>query len=40
MDLEYTKERLMTEPDLYKYGIRNLHFNIKIFMRWIFDAFW
>jgi len=40
MDLEYEKVDLMTKPDLYKYGIRNLHFNIKVFIKWIADAFW
>ena len=33
MDFEHTKETLLTRPDLYKYGPRNLHFNIKIFLR-------
>ena len=40
MDLEWSKERLMNDPKLYKYGLRNLHFNIRIFLRWIFYGFW
>ena len=40
IDMEYPKSKLMSEPDQYKYGSRNLHFNNKIFLRWIFDAFW
>ena len=39
MDFEHPKEKLMSEPKLYKYGIRNLHFNFKIFLREIFYAF-
>ena len=27
MDFEHTKETLLSDPRLYKYGIRNLHFN-------------
>ena len=38
-DLEHPKELLLTNPSLYKYGIRNLHFNKKIFLRWLFYAF-
>jgi len=30
----------MNDPKLYKYGLRNLHFNIRIFLRWIFYGFW
>ena len=33
MDFEHSKETLLSKPDLYKYGPRNLHFNIKIFLR-------
>ena len=40
MDTEYPKSKLLSEPEEYKYGIRNLHFNSKIFSRWVFDAFW
>ena len=40
MDFEHPKSVLMSEPDLYKYGIRDLHFNSKIFARWVVDAFW
>ena len=39
MDFEHTKERLLSDPRLYKYGIRNLHFNVRIFFREIFYAF-
>lgn len=38
-DFEHTKEKLNSDPQLYKYGIRNLHFNKKIFLRWIFYGF-
>ena len=40
MDLEHTKEKLMSDPKLYKYGLRNLHFNIRIFLKWILYGFW
>jgi len=40
MDLEWSKERLMSDPKLYKYGLRNLHFNYRIFLKWIFYGFW
>ena len=39
MDYEHPKEKLLTEPKLYKYGIRNLHFNFKIFIREVGYAF-
>ena len=39
MDFEHTREKLLSDPKLYKYGIRNLHFNVKIFAREIFYAF-
>lgn len=39
MDFEHTKDRLLSDPKLYKYGMRNLHFNVKIFAREIFYAF-
>ena len=40
MDFEHTKEKLMSDPKLYKYGLRNLHFNTKIFMKWVVYGFW
>ena len=40
MDFQFTKERLLSDPAQYKYGLRNLHFNSRIFARWLFDAFW
>lgn len=40
MDFEHTKEKLMSDPKLYKYGLRNLHFNIRIFLKWIIYGFW
>jgi len=39
MDFEHPKEKLLSDPRLYKYGIRNLHFNVKIFLREIAYAF-
>lgn len=39
MDFEHTKEKLMSDPKLYKYGLRNLHFNTKIFLKWVLYAF-
>ena len=39
MDFEHPKEKLLNTPSLYKYGIRNLHFNNKIFLREILHAF-
>ena len=33
MDFEYTKDKLLETPALYKYGMRNLLFNYKIFFR-------
>ena len=39
MDFEHPKEKLLSSPQLYKYGIRNLHFNVKIFFREIFYGF-
>ena len=39
MDFEHSKEKLLSDPKLYKYGIRNLHFNGKIFARWISYGF-
>ena len=39
MDFEYSKETLLSTPDLYKYGIRNLLFNYKVFAREIFYGF-
>ena len=40
MDFEHSKETLLNSPHLYKYGMRNLHFNYKIFLRELFYAFW
>jgi len=39
MDFEHPKAKLLSEPALYKYGIRNLLFNYKIFAREIFYGF-
>mgnify|MGYP000998507389 CR=1 FL=1 len=39
MDFEHPKEKLLSEPALYKYGIRNLLFNYKIFAREIVYGF-
>ena len=39
MDFEHPKEKLLNTPALYKYGIRNLHFNAKIFLREILYGF-
>ena len=40
MDFEHSKEKLLSDPSLYKYGMRNLHFNTRIFLRWVFYGFW
>lgn len=39
MDFEHPKEKLMSDPKLYKYGIRELHFNNRIFVKWVMYAF-
>ena len=39
MDHEHPYDVLMSRPDLYKYGIRNLLFNYKIFAREVFYGF-
>ena len=39
MDFEHTKEALLSDPRLYKYGMRNLHFNYFKFIREITYAF-
>ena len=39
MDFEHPKEKLLNEPKLYKYGLRNLLFNYKIFAREIIYGF-
>ena len=39
MDFEHSKEKLMSDPKLYKYGLRNLHFNTRIFVKWVLYAF-
>ena len=39
MDHEHPYEVLMRSPELYKYGIRNLLFNYKIFAREVFYGF-
>ena len=40
MDFEFTKERFLQDPSLYKIGLRNLCFNNFIFWRWYFYAVW
>lgn len=35
MDFEHPKERLLSEPMLYKGGLINLHFNTKVFLYWL-----
>ncbi len=40
MDFEHSKEKLMSDPKLYKYVLRNLHFNAKLFMKWVIYGFW
>ena len=39
MDFEYPKEHLLKNPELYKGGLFNIHFNFASFLRWIFFAF-
>jgi len=39
MDFEHEKKELMSDPSLYKYGMRNLLFNYKILAREIFYGF-
>jgi len=39
MDSEHPKEVLLADPSLYKYGIRNLLFNYKIFAREVLYGF-
>ena len=38
-DFEHTKERLLTDPELYKAGPRQLHLNLKIYLREIIYGF-
>ena len=38
-DFEHTKARLLSDPQLYKPGPRQLHLNFKIYLREIFYAF-
>jgi len=38
-DFEHTKETLMNDPQLYKYGPRQLHLNMKIYLREIAYGF-
>ena len=39
MDFQYSRERLLSEPELYKGGLYNIHFNFLTFLRWIVVAF-
>ena len=39
MDFQHSKEKLMAEPDLYKGGLINIHFNTKVFAKWLFISF-
>ena len=38
-DFEHTKEVLLSEPELYKYGPRQLHLNFKIYLREVIYGF-
>ena len=38
-DIEYPKETLLSVPELYKYGPRQLHLNIKVYIREIIYAY-
>ena len=39
-DWQYDKEKLMSEPHLYKIGLKNQCFSNMIFARWYFYAIW
>lgn len=39
-DWEHTKEKLLSDPFLYKIGLKNYCFNKFIFFRWYFYAVW
>ena len=38
-DFEHSKERLLSDPELYKFGPRQLHLNLKIYLREIAYGF-
>ena len=39
-DWQYTKEKLLSDPYLYRIGLKNQCFNSFIFWRWYLYAVW
>ena len=39
-DFQHTKERFLSDPSLYKLGLKNLAFNKMTVFRWYFYATW
>mmetsp|Transcript_18570 Transcript_18570/g.13327 ORF Transcript_18570/g.13327 Transcript_18570/m.13327 type:complete len:279 (-) Transcript_18570:533-1369(-) len=39
-DLEHDRETLLSKPRLYRIGIKDVHFNSYVFMRWFGYACW
>ena len=39
MDFQHPKEKLLSDPILYKGGMFNIHFNKATFLRWVTIAF-
>ena len=37
-DFQYSKEKLLSSPVQYKYGIRDLHFNKRLYVKEVFSA--
>lgn len=39
-DWEFSKEKFLSEPKLYRIGLDDVFFNKSVFWRWFFYAVW